>query len=259
MNNSPETIENASPLSIVCASAAFFALLSLPPFAAATLILYKAFFGTPPDLTAALMSFFPEHISGFAVDLLDEIARKANGTILSLSALTLLYSASHIVSAVRSVVCRAKNKRESLGAIRRKAWCIAVSAIIVVASASAMLVFARLGTSYVTHAAGITIVVVFALLRPLTGGFVGSVVGTVCFVGLNFLYARGVLSFLGYSAFYGSFATVAMSMMWLYMLTMILFISAYVQTNIHKLTIANVRSHIHKVKLLFTRSPFTRS
>ncbi|GHU57389.1 hypothetical protein FACS1894133_0720 [Clostridia bacterium] len=247
-------------VSNACATAAFFALLSLPPFAAASLILYKALFGTPPDLTAAMLSFFPNepHISGFAADLLNEITRKANGTILSLSALTLLYSASHIVSAVRSVIYRAKNKRDNLGAIRRKAWCIAVSAIITVAAASCILLFARFGAEYAASSAGITLVVIFALLRLLTGGFVGSVVGTVLFVGLNFLYAHGVLSFLGYSAVYGSFATVAMSMMWLYLLAMILFISTYVQTRIYSFTIANVRLYVN-AKIRDIRAIFIRS
>lgn len=245
---------NADNVSAFSAQAAFFLIISFFPFAMflMTLLNYLPF--SKPDLLATVESVFPQAVSEYISAILDELLEKSNGTVLSITAIAALWSASKgFYSVVRGLdaIYRSDGKRNyfltrMLAALYTLLFAVLIIAVLFIfvfgnqiylwslqyvpiLSEMALLIIS------VRTLVGFCLMILFFALVFITmpnrkssffAELPGAIIASAGWIGFSYLFSFYIDNFSNYSATYGSLTAVVLCMLWFYACMYIMFIGA---------------------------------
>ncbi len=246
-------------ISLYAAQASFFIVLSSIPFLMLTLQAVNALLPEGSDELALLISsVIPESMRDFVLYIIEEIADKSTGSLLSLTVLTSVWSASKGIGAVsrgiHQVYGNADDLRGITAVIRSLIYTVAFAAVLIFALA--FIVFggeiqhfletryplaAAVTELFITLRTPISLLIFvgfFSLVYKALGGSPGSkklrffaqtpgaLFTAFGWIGFSFLYSLYIEIFPGFSYVYGSLAAVMLMMLWLYACMTILLLGA---------------------------------
>lgn len=242
-------------VSAFAAQTAFFVVLSFLPFFIFLLTLIKFLPIGEERLLLAVQSVFPSAVHDFIGRLLSEARQKATGTVLSVSAVTALWSASRGVLAIIRGMNAVYGHEETRGyiALRLLAFGYTLIFAVVLVLALVVLVFGNRIYVYMQGRIPVTGHAVFRMIslrmivsflvligfffllyvyvpdrRPerVVSEFPGAVLCATGWMGFSFLFSFYIDHMGGFSAMYGNLTAVIFCMMWLYACMYILFVGA---------------------------------
>lgn len=247
---------NHDGISALSAHAAFFIVLSFFPFVMflLTLLSYIPFFSELP--ASFEFDFLPKAVSGMIVQAFTELSKRANGTILSVTVVLSVWSASRGILSLTRGLNSIHNIRETRNYFVTRLLATLYTLLLAVLLLVMMLIFvfgnqitlwfmerfpqigdfALLIISLRT-AVGIGVLIFFFLLMFIslpnrkTGilrELPGAVIAAAGWVGFSFLFSFYVDNLSNYTAIYGSLTTIVLCMLWLYACMYILYIGAEV-------------------------------
>lgn len=234
------------------AQAALFIMISLFPITMTLLNLIQFIPVTKTDFLRVVLEILPVSFSSLAVSIIEDLYQKSSGTLLSLSALFTIWSASRGTLAIiygLNAVYDIEEKRNYL--ILRLISCFyTIGFIVMILFTLMLLVF---GNSLYS-----TLAVHLPVLNALAGAFISmrtllALVVLVCFFGFiytvlpshqtsffrqlpgalfsaagwmtfSLFFSIYIDNFSDYSYMYGSLATIVLLMLWLYFCMYILFL-----------------------------------
>lgn len=245
---------NADNVSAFSAQAAFFLIISFFPFAMflMTLLNYLPF--SKPDLLATVESAFPQTVAAYLSDILNELLEKSNGTVLSITAIAALWSASKgFYAIVRGLdaIYRSNGKRNYfltriLAALYTLLFAVLIIAVLFIfvfgnqiylwslqyvpiLSDMALLIIS------VRTLVGFCLMILFFALVFITmpnrkssffAELPGAIIASAGWIGFSYLFSFYIDNFSNYSATYGSLTAVVLCMLWFYACMYIMFIGA---------------------------------
>lgn len=243
-------------ISAFAAQAAFFTILSVFPFLMFLLSLLNYLPFSVTELKDFILSVFPSIISTVITDILSEVSTQTPGTVLSVTALAALWSASRgALALVRGInaVYGHKERRNYLRLRIISALYTLVFAILLVISLLLLVFGNQLYRLIMSHIPLLGDTAFFILsLRPiiilslLTGFFLlfymvipsrrikflhafpGAVLSAGGWLLFSFLFSFYIDHMGRFSRLYGSLTAIAVCMLWLYFCMYILFIGAEV-------------------------------
>lgn len=267
---------NNDGISALSAHAAFFVIISFFPFVMflLTLLSYLPFF--TETLTTVKLDLLPGAVSTLILQAFTELSDRANGTILSVTVIIALWSASRGVLSVM----RGLNSIHSIRETRNYVFTRIMAALYTVVFALLLLVmmlifvFGNQLTLWLTEcfpllgefalliislrtAVGIAVLIFFFLIififlpNRKTGilrELPGAVLTAAGWVGFSFLFSFYVDNLSNYTAIYGSLTAIVLCMLWLYACMYILFIGAEINAilcnpAVRKATLGLLRKH----------------
>lgn len=245
---------NADNVSAFSAQAAFFLIISFFPFAMflMTLLNYLPF--SKSELLSTVEAAFPETIRGYLSDILNELLEKSNGTMLSITAIAALWSASKgFYSVVRGLdtIYHSTGKRNYfltrlLAALYTLLFAVLIIAVLCIfvfgnqiylwslqyvpiLSEMALLIIS------VRTLVGFCLMILFFALVFITmpnrkssffAELPGAIIASAGWIGFSYLFSFYIDNFSNYSATYGSLTAVVLCMLWFYACMYIMFIGA---------------------------------
>ncbi len=235
------------------AQAAFFLLISLFPFVMMLLALLQFFPFTMDDLINAASVVLPDAIEQFIVPVITEVYDGGTVTLLSVAAITTLWSASTGVNAVVRGLSKIydSNESENWFKLRFESVFFMLGLILVIILSLGLFVFgsfftAKIGeilpqirfsgllSSGFRSLCGLCVltlvfdmIYVFAPKRKsrFTSEFPGAVIAAAGWIGFSYLYSLYVNTQIKFSI-YGSLTVVVFFMLWLYICFYIMFLGA---------------------------------
>lgn len=254
VNNFMKSIKDDS-ISAYSAQAAFFIIISAFPLVMLllTLLKYLPYFS---DGTAMIeFDMLPKEINVFVTGMLNEIIAKSTGTVLSVTAVTTLWSASKGVYSIMQGLTAAYSIEESRSYFKMRFMSVVYTAILVVMLIAALgfLVFGntiyQALINYLPIAAeniriisrGIkwllgfgVLVLMFVLLyiaMPNRKSTVfqelpGALVSAVGWIVFSYIYSFYIDNFSNYANVYGSLTAIVLLMLWLYFCMYIMLLGA---------------------------------
>lgn len=234
-------------VSLYAAEASFFMMISSVPFVMLLLSLMK--YLIPIGLDEILINvtgFLPKQVSDFAADVLTEVYDRANIPVMSLSALTLFWTASKgirsIASGIRAVYGNGKSR---YGTAVNILFSLLYTLIFFVVTVLALILIV-FGTDTVDFLAGqsTALAETAEVIRALRGGvflivltaifllayrlfsksgfgtgehFGGAVFAAIGWLVFSWLYSLYIDNVADYSYVYGSLGALIVLMLWLYM------------------------------------------
>lgn len=245
-------------ISALSAHAAFFVLISFFPFVMFLLTLLSYFPDFSETLPSVNLSFLPNTVSSMIVQAFTELSDRANGTILSVTVVLAIWSASRGILSIMRGLNSIHNIRETrnyiVTRIMATVYTIAFAVLLLVMilifvfgnQLTLWLVgrfptlgdFALLIISFRT-AVGISVLILFFLLIFISlpnrktsfwRELPGAVLTATGWVGFSFLFSFYVNNFSNYTAIYGSLTAIVLCMLWLYACMYILFIGAEINS-----------------------------
>lgn len=242
-------------VTVYAAQATFFILIAAIPFIMLLITLIQFFIPiAKADFMEMAVSIFPKSISKFVQSVVEELFSKSPGSIISVTALTALWSASRGFVALRHGLNRVYQPAMEHGYIKNRSISIFYTLIFIIALVFSLSVLI-FGNSILSIWGGkstiikgllygvlqmkdlISLVIFtlfFALIykflpthkvsfkRQLPGAFFAAL-GWILF---SFGYSVYIENFSNYSYVYGSLAAVVLLMLWVYFCLMILLIGA---------------------------------
>lgn len=241
-------------VSAYAAQASFFTILSTFPFCMflLTLIQYLPF--TEQDLLSATGTIFPSGISPYITNIITEIYHSSAATIISVTAITTLWSASKAFFSLISglnAVNRIKENRNYI-ALRVVASLYTLVFTLLLIVCLALFVFGNTLVSTLTHMFPVLqdlllliislrtivfllILIIFFLLlylvipnrkSNLKTEFPGAFITSVGWLSFSYLYSFYIDNIASFSNTYGSLTAIVLFMLWLYICMYMLFIGA---------------------------------
>lgn len=235
------------------AQAAFFLIISLFPFVMLLITLLQYIPITESIMTDIAVKLFPMSVSDFIVRVINELSEKASTTIISITALGALWSASKGVFSTIQGLNRACGAKEVRGYVLLRLSSLVYTMLFAVAIILTLFFLVFGNSIYNYFAAEISIieklpvinatsflfgfcllalffwgVYLFAPARKAKpteeiAGAVFSALGWIVFSTFFSFYIDNISNF---SYFYGSLTTVVVLMLWLYVCMYIVFIGA---------------------------------
>lgn len=249
---------NNDGIGALSAHAAFFVLISFFPFVMFLLTLLSYFPFFTETLPSVNLDLLPGAMSSFLLQAFTELSERANGTILSVTVIIAIWSASRGILSIMRGLNSIHNIRET------RNYCVTriMAALYTVIFAGLLLVmmlifvFGNQLTLWLTErfpflkefaliiislrtAVGIGVLICFFLLifislpnrkTKLLNELPGAVLTAAGWVGFSFLFSYYVDNFSNYTAIYGSLTAIVLCMLWLYACMYILFIGAEVNS-----------------------------
>ncbi len=245
---------NSDGISALSAHAAFFVLISFFPFVMflLTLLSYIPFF--TKTLPAINLDLLPGAMSSFLLQAFTELSERANGTILSVTVILTIWSASRGILSVMRGLNSIHNIRETRNYFVTRIMATGYTILFAVLLLVMMLIFVfgnqltfRLIECFpvledfalviisLRTAVGISVLVCFFLViftflpnrkTKLLHELPGALLTAAGWVGFSFLFSYYVDNFSNYTAIYGSLTAIVLCMLWLYACMYILFIGA---------------------------------
>ena len=241
-------------ISAFSAQTAFYIMLSFVPFVILFLTMAKLLPYTQADFTRVLVSVVPAELHPYAISIVNDLYRKANGTVVSISGVTALWSASRGIMSLSNglnVVYKIKETRNYL-VIRGIAMLYTFFMVLALILVLVLFVF---GNSLydvivvyapflndladlVIHIRTAVAIVVFTLFFMVVYKVLpntkirfrkvwpGAVFTSVTWVALSFLFSIYIEMFTNFSYMYGSLAGIAIAMLWLYTSMYLIFLGA---------------------------------
>ena len=240
-------------VSAFAAQTAFFVILSFLPFLIFLLTLLKFLPVDTESMLTAVHSFFPPKIHELIGLILEEVMQKTSGTLLSISVVTALWSASRgilvIIRGMNEVY--GNHETRSYFLLRFLSVCYTFIFALVLILTLVLLVFgnqiylyiqsrvpfledaAFLIISFRTVASFLILAVFFWALylfipnrksRNITVELPGALLGAAGWMGFSYLYSFYIDHLSDFSAMYGSLTAIVLCMIWLYACMYIMFI-----------------------------------
>ena len=242
-------------ISAFSAQAAFFVIISAFPLLMLLLTMLRFlpyFSGGVPTIH---VSFLPDSVNFFAQAMLKEIIGNSSNTVLSISAITALWSSSTGIYSIMLGLTSAYSIKETRGYIRMRLLAIVYTLvfIVMIAAALGVLVFGKsiyhAAINYLPFAAdvfkpismgirwllGFGVLVLFFVVSYIAvpdrkstffEELPGALVSAVGWVGFSYLYAFYIENFSNYANIYGSLTAVVLLMLWLYFCMFIMLVGA---------------------------------
>lgn len=249
---------NNDGISALSAHAAFFVLISFFPFVMFLLTLLSYFPNFSETLPSVNLSFLPSAVSSMIVQAYTELSDRANGTILSVTVVLAIWSASRGILSIMRGLNSIHNIRETRNYIVTRIMATGYTIVFAVLLLVMILIFvfgnqltlwlverfptlgdfALLIISFRT-AVGISVLILFFLLIFISlpnrktsfwCELPGAVLTATGWVGFSFLFSFYVNNFSNYTAIYGSLTAIVLCMLWLYACMYILFIGAEINS-----------------------------
>ena len=245
---------NNDGISALSAHAAFFVLISFFPFVMflLTLLSYIPFFTeTLPTINLDLL---PGAMASFLVQAFTELSERANGTILSVTVILAIWSASRGILSIMRGLNSIHNIRETRNYFVTRIMATGYTILFAVLLLVMMLIFVfgnqltfglierfpvledfALIIISLRTAVGIGVLVCIFLVvfislpnrkTKLLYELPGALLTAAGWVGFSFLFSYYVDNFSNYTAIYGSLTAIVLCMLWLYACMYILFIGA---------------------------------
>lgn len=241
-------------ISALSAHATFFVILSFFPFVMFLLTLLSYFPFFTDTLQSINLDLLPGAVASFIVQAFTELSARANGTILSITVIAAIWSASRGILSIMRGLNSIHNIRETRNyyVTRIIATFYTVAFAVLLLVMMLIFVFGNQLTLWfierfpvlgefalliisVRTAVGIGVLILFFLLIYIslpnrkTGilrELPGAVLTAAGWVGFSFLFSFYVDNFSNYTAIYGSLTVIVLFMLWLYACMYILFIGA---------------------------------
>jgi len=243
-------------ISAFSAQAAFFVIISFFPFIMLLLTLLQYLPLTESTLLSTLTSIFPSSVNSLIVNIVTEIYNKASGTLISIAAISALWSASRgilaIVKGLNSVygIRETRNgfKLRIISSIYTLVFAIMMIITLVILvfgnrlyiwieSKFPILSGLALIIISIRTIAGLCILTLFFLLlyivipnrkTNLFKELPGALVSAAGWMGFSYLYSFYIDNMGNFSNMYGSLTAVVLFMLWFYFCMYIMFIGGEV-------------------------------
>lgn len=241
-------------LSAFSAQAAFFILLSFFPFMLFMLNMTKYLPFNQTDVMNAVISIIPMDLHSYVVTIINELYSKTSGTIISFSAILLIWSASRGILAISTglnAVYRTKESRNYF-VLRFIATIYTFLMAIIIVVVLSVFVFGNTIINAIIQkysqfeniasfivsirtAAGIVVLVIFFMLvykkLPNRKGrkrdeLPGALFTTTIWLGLSYLFSIFIDNFTNISYTYGSLTGIIIALMWLYICMYVMLLGA---------------------------------
>lgn len=249
---------NSDGISALSAHAAFFVIISFFPFVMFLLTLLSYFPFFTETLPAVNLDLLPGAVSALVIQAFTELSDRANGTILSITVIIAIWSASRGVLSVMRGLNSIHNIRETRNYFITRFMATLYTVVFAALLLVMMLIFvfgnqltlwllerfpvlgdfALLIISLRT-AVGIAVLIFFFLIifislpnrkTSILRELPGAVLTAAGWVGFSFLFSFYVDNLSNYTAIYGSLTAIVLCMLWLYACMYILFIGAEVNS-----------------------------
>jgi len=245
---------NSDGISALSAHAAFFVLISFFPFVMFLLTLLSYFPLFTETLPTGNLPLLPGAMASFLVQAFTELSERANGTILSVTVILAIWSASRGILSIMRGLNSIHNIRETRNYFVTRIMATGYTVVFAVLLLVMMLIFVfgnqltfwlierlpvledfALIIISLRTAVGIGVLVCFFLVifislpnrkTKLLHELPGAVLTAAGWVGFSFLFSYYVDNFSNYTAIYGSLTAIVLCMLWLYACMYILFIGA---------------------------------
>lgn len=218
--------------------ASFYILISAIPFATLFISLIKLFASVSEyEIIKIFLSFFPEASSDAAKKILEEVFYKNSGKFLSFSALSLFWTASRGISALRRglrFIYEVKNPSFIIDFLTSIALMFFV--IVVIISLLILAVFSVIiNSEFVMLLVGFfTLTGIFTLIYflfsdrklPVFSNLPGGILAAFSWTTFIRVFSFYIEHFSNYSYIYGSLTAIFLLVLWIYFSTIIFFLSA---------------------------------
>ena len=242
-------------VSAYSAQAAFFIIISAFPMIMLLLTMLRFLPYFSGGVPLIRISFLPDDVNAFVQTMLQEIIDNSSNTVISISAITALWSSSTGIYSIMLGLTAAYSIKETRGYIRMRSLAILYTFVflIMIIAALGVLVFGNsiyhALINYLPFAAdhvaiiskgirwllGFGVLVLFfeisyiavpdrksTVMEELPGALVSAVGWTV----FSYLYAYYIENFANYANIYGSLTAVVLLMLWLYFCMFIMLVGA---------------------------------
>lgn len=242
---------------VYAAQATFYIIIASIPFLMLLTTLVRFFIPiTRADLTAAAVAFFPDSFESFITQVIGELYIKSPASIISVAAVTALWSASRGIAAVRCGLNRVYHVEGSRNYVKSRGMSLVYTLIFVVLIifCLAILVF---GNSILSVISGkfpavgrivggflqvkslISIVLLSLFFTSLytflpahkvtfRGQIPGAMVAAIGWTLFSYFYGIYIENYSNYSYIYGSLAAIVLLMLWMYFCLILILIGAEV-------------------------------
>jgi len=245
-------------ISAFAAQAAFFIILSFFPFVMFLLTLLNYLPVSAEDLLLLLSGVFPDSVITVVHTVLSELTKKASGTVLSVTVIAALWSASRgmlaLVRGLNAVYGHKETRNYFL--IRSIAMLYTLGFAVLLIATLLLLVFGNRIYAFIIKSlpflgdlamfimsirflVTIAILTVFFLLiylvipnrkSSLLRELPGALMTTAGWLGFSFLFSFYINNLNDFTYTYGSLTTLAICMLWLYFCMYLLFLGAELNT-----------------------------
>ena len=242
-------------VSAYSAQAAFFIIISAFPMIMLLLTMLRFLPYFSGGVPLIRISFLPDDVNAFVQTMLQEIIDNSSNTVISISAITALWSSSTGIYSIMLGLTAAYSIKETRGYIRMRSLAILYTFVflIMIIAALGVLVFGNsiyhALINYLPFAAD-HVAIISKGIRWLLGFGVlvlffeisyiavpdrkstvmeelpGALVSAVGWVGFSYLYAFYIEHFGNYANVYGSLTAVVLLMLWLYFCMFIMLVGA---------------------------------
>ncbi|MDF2542762.1 MAG: putative rane protein [Herbinix sp.] len=257
------------------AQAAFFIIISFFPFIMLLLSIVQYLPFQESTLLRTFTQIFPKAVNSLIVSVITEIYHKASGTIVSITAISALWSASKGFLAIMKGLNSVYGINETRHYILLRVISTFYTLIFAIMLIATMILFvfgnrlylwieqripilrdlALLIISLRTFL-GLLILLVFFLIiyivipnrdSRMTKELPGAIVCAAGWMGFSYAYSYYIDNFANYSSTYGSLTAIVLFMLWMYFCMYILFIGAEINMMFEN------KEVIKKVKLLYRK------
>lgn len=242
-------------VTVYAAQASFFTVLAFFPFIMLLLTLIQFIPNiNKSDLLTFLVGIVPDMLNSFVVGIVDDLYIKSPGTIVSVTALTALWSAGRGMLGIERGLNRIYDCMEKRNYIVRRVICAGYTVLfmIICILALGLLVFGDTIQNFVARALPFlknitshlisfrSLLAVVLFLGFFIGIYTflpkkkqnpwqqvpGAIFATICWLLFSYAFSIYFTHFSNFSYMYGSLTAVVLLMLWLYFCICILFIGA---------------------------------
>jgi len=242
-------------ITVYSAQAAFHIITAFIPFLSFAVILMKFFIKDQrEEFILMVVSFFPKTLSDFIEGIINELFSRNSASVISLSSIVSLWSASKGVLAVRLGLNEVYHTKVSENYVKKRASAILYTLILLlmIVFSLGILVFGnsltvllyekapklafliRILLSFKSVVSVFVFSVVFALLykylpyqsekRSFSSQIPGAVATSISWITFSYFYGLYIDNYSNYSYLYGSIAAIVLMLLWVYFcLIMLLF------------------------------------
>lgn len=258
------------------AQAAFFTFISFFPFAMFLLTLLQYLPFTESNVLKVCKDIFPTAINSLVISIVQELYDKASGTILSVTVIATLWSASKGFLAIVRGMNSVYSNKETRNYIVLRLWSSLYTLIfaVLIIVLLVIFVFGNQLALYITNRfpvlteftlliisirtiVGISILILFFdiiyVVIPnrksnMLSELPGAIVTAAGWMGFSYLYSYYIDNMSNYSYTYGSLTAIVLCMVWLYFCMYMMFIGAEINAIISNPVIRNALKELFSSK-----------
>lgn len=221
---------------VYASHASFYMLISAIPFVTLSVYLIKQFLSiSEKDISEFLLKFFPNATKNIVDSIINEILEKTSGGFISFSIISLLWTSSRGIAAIRRGLRKIYNLK-SISFFRDLIYCI-IQLFFMVLVIYLLLLIAILPNifSYIGFFIFLFLfTIIYFLFTDRNVSFKvhvpGSIAASLSWIIFARLFSLYIKHFANYSKIYGSLTAVFIIALWIYFSTIIFFLGAELNT-----------------------------